>query len=84
MAQENPAWVRRRIQGELARLGYTVAASTVWAILRAAGIDPASRRAGPTWRQFLAAQAHAIVEPYEPHGACLVEFGDGRPGLHEV
>jgi hypothetical protein len=30
-------------------------------ILHAAGVDPAPRRAGPTWRQFLAAQAHAII-----------------------
>jgi transposase InsO family protein len=44
-----------------ARLGYTVAASTVWEILHAAGVDPAPRRAGPTWRQFLAAHAHAII-----------------------
>jgi putative transposase len=50
-----------RIQGELARLGYTIAASTVWEILHAAGIDPAPRRAGPSWRQFLTAQAHAIL-----------------------
>ncbi|MCW2947092.1 MAG: Integrase catalytic region [Actinoallomurus sp.] len=51
----------RRIQGELARLGYAIAASTVWEILHAAGIGPVPRRAGPTWRQFLTAQAHAIV-----------------------
>jgi putative transposase len=51
----------RRIQGEAARLGYAIAASTVWEILHAAGIDPAPRRAGPSWRQFLAAQAHAII-----------------------
>jgi hypothetical protein len=61
MARESPAWGHRRIQGELARLGYTVAASTVWEILHAAGSDPAPRRAGPTWRQFLTAQAHAII-----------------------
>jgi len=61
MAQENPTWGHRRIQGELARLGYAIAASTVWETLHAAGIDPAPRRAGPTWRQFLAAQAHAIL-----------------------
>ncbi|MGW4800973.1 integrase core domain-containing protein, partial [Nonomuraea sp. NPDC004297] len=48
-------------QGELARLGYPIAASTVWEILHTAGIDPAPRRAGSTWRQFLAAQAHAII-----------------------
>jgi len=45
----------------VARLGYPIAPSTVWEILHAAGIDPAPRRAGPTWRQFLTAQAHAII-----------------------
>ncbi|MCF6475762.1 integrase [Nonomuraea sp. MG754425] len=61
MARENPTWGHRRIRGELARLGYPIAASTVWEILHAAGISPAPRRAGPTWRQFLTAQAHAII-----------------------
>ncbi|MGO9195401.1 MAG: integrase core domain-containing protein [Streptosporangiaceae bacterium] len=39
----------------------TVAPSTVWEILRAAGIYPPLRRAGPTWRQFLHARAAGIV-----------------------
>jgi hypothetical protein len=51
----------RRIQGELAGLGYTLAASTVWSILKRAGVDPAPRRDGPSWRQFLTAQAQGIL-----------------------
>jgi putative transposase len=61
IARENPRWGYRRIQGELVVLGHTVAASTVWKILKGAGLDPTPRRAGPTWRQFLSAQAHAIL-----------------------
>ena len=61
MATENPTWGHRRVQGELVRLGHQIAASTVWQILHDAGIDSAPRRAGPTWRQFLAAQARGII-----------------------
>jgi putative transposase len=61
LATENPSWGHRRVHGELLRLGHTIASSTVWKILHQAGIDPATRRVGPTWKQFLTAQARAIV-----------------------
>ena len=56
-----PAGGYRRIHGELAGLGVKVAASTVWEILKASDIDPARRRTGPTWSQFLHSQAEAIL-----------------------
>jgi putative transposase len=61
LAQEHPLWGCRRIHGELTKLGLTIAPSTIYKILRAAGIDPAPRRHGPTWRQFLHAQAAGIL-----------------------
>jgi putative transposase len=61
LARENPIWGYRRIHGDLTKLGATVAPSTVYEILRAAGIDPAPRRSGPTWHQFLHAQAAGIL-----------------------
>jgi hypothetical protein len=56
-----PGWGYRRIHGELAGLGYQIGASTIWKILNSAGIDPSPRRAGPTWAEFLRAQAHGIL-----------------------
>ncbi|MFC5954609.1 hypothetical protein ACFP51_08955 [Streptomyces pratens] len=50
-----------RVQGELARLGLPIVSSAVWKILNAAGLDPAPRRTGPTWRDSLTAQADSIV-----------------------
>jgi hypothetical protein len=61
MATEKPTWGYRRIHGELVGLSHHIAASTVWKILRNAGIDPAPLRYGPTWRQFFPAHAHAIL-----------------------
>jgi putative transposase len=61
LARENPGWGYRRIHGELAGLGVKVAASTVWEILRASGIDTGRRQTGPTWSQFLRSQAEAIL-----------------------
>lgn len=59
MAVENPTWGYRRIHGELGRLGLTLAASTVWQILRDNNIDPAPHRSTVTWSEFL--RSHAAV-----------------------
>ena len=61
MARENPTWGHRRIHGELVGVGYRVAPATVWNILRMAGLDPAPRRTGPTWREFCQAQAKTML-----------------------
>ena len=45
----------------LAGLGITVAPPTVWQILKNAGIDPAPRREGPGWAEFLRSQAQGIL-----------------------
>ncbi len=49
------------MQGELVKLGHQLSAATVWQILHDAGIDPAPRRTGPTWKQFLTTQARGIL-----------------------
>jgi putative transposase len=61
LARENESWGYRRIHGELAGLGITVAPSTVWQVLKDAGISPAPRRDGPGWAEFLRSQAQGIL-----------------------
>lgn len=61
LAKDNPRWGYLRIRGELKKLGISVAASTIRAILLKQGLGPAPRRTGPTWRQFIKAQAEGIV-----------------------
>ena len=61
VACENDGRGYRRITGELAGLGITVAPSTVWEILKKHGIDPAPRCSGPSWSQFPRSQAEAII-----------------------
>ena len=60
LGQENRSWGCVRIQGELAKLGIRVGATSVRRVLRRHGLGPAPRR-GPTWAEFLRAQAEGIL-----------------------
>ena len=62
MARQNPTWGYRRITGEFARLGHTIAASSVWNILKAAGIEPAPTRSTVSWTALLRSQAGAACD----------------------
>src|SRR3989441_2425875 len=55
IAEENPSWGYRRMQGALANLGHGIDKLTVRNILRRHHMDPAPqrRKAGMSWRQFL-------------------------------
>jgi len=71
MARENPRWGYMRIQGELLKLGINVSATTVATVLRVSGLGPAPRRIGPSWSEFLRAQAQSMLGvglPSEPAG----------------
>lgn len=61
LVTENPDWGYRRIHGELARVGHKLAASTVWTVLSAAGIDPTRDRTGPSRAEVIRSQSKAIV-----------------------
>jgi putative transposase len=61
LARENPRWGHRRICGELAKLGFRVSPTSIRRLLASAKLDPAPRRSGPSWREFLHAQAASIV-----------------------
>jgi len=52
LARGSGSWGYRRIHGELAGLGIAVASSTVWQILKKAGISPTPRRDGLGWAEF--------------------------------
>jgi putative transposase len=88
LARENQSWGYRRVHGELAAPGVTVAPSTVWQILKDAGIDPAPRRDGLGWAGFPRSQAQAILAldlltADLPHGTivyvlAIIEHGSRR------
>jgi hypothetical protein len=61
LARENPRWGYVRIVGECCALGVRVSASSVRRILRRHRLGPAPRRGGPTWTQFLTAQARGLL-----------------------
>jgi putative transposase len=61
LTRENPRWGHRRISGELAKLGLRVSPTSIRRLLARAGLEPAPRRSGPGWREFLRAQAASIV-----------------------
>src|SRR5436189_5037637 len=60
-ASENPRWGYQRIAGELGGLGAPLSATTVRKLLREAGLGPAGKRAGLTWREFIRHQAATMI-----------------------
>ena len=61
LSRENPRWGYLRIVGELKKLGIAVSKGSVANVLRRNGLPPSPRRAGPTWNEFLRAQAKDLL-----------------------
>jgi hypothetical protein len=79
LARENAGWGYMRIQGELKGLGLSVSHTTIANVLRKAGLGPAPRRIGPSWSQFLRAQAQSLLGPeLRPVVLAAGCHGDGR------
>jgi hypothetical protein len=68
MARENPRWGYVRIRGELLKLGINVSATTIATVLRVSRLGPAPRRIGPSWSEFLRAQAQSMLGAGLPSG----------------
>lgn len=61
LAQENPLWGYRRIQGELLKLGMRCSHLTVLRILRRYGLQPAPRRSQRSWQSFVRQHADQML-----------------------
>lgn len=72
LGRENPRWGYLRIKGELLKLGIRISATTIATVLRRGGLGPAPRRIGPTWGEFLRAQALAFL----PTGSSASDLED--------
>jgi putative transposase len=75
--ERNSRWGCVRIAGELRKLGIRVGATTIRTLLRRHGLGPAPTRSGPTWMEFLRAQAQGIV-------ACDLLHGGDDPAQDAV
>src|SRR5436190_3972828 len=71
-----------RIEGELLKLGIGVSATTIATVLRRSGLGPAPRRLGPSWSEFLRAQAYGLLggDPPSSVGAGLEDDASVRTG----
>ncbi len=61
LAKENPRWGYMRIRGELIKLGYLVSTTSIRNLMQKHGVPTSPRRWGMSWREFVRAQASAIV-----------------------
>ena len=61
LARENPRWGYLRIVGELRKLGVNVSKGSVASVLRRHGLGPPPQRVGPSWSEFLRAQAKGLL-----------------------
>ncbi|HKF17350.1 MAG TPA: IS3 family transposase [Candidatus Dormibacteraeota bacterium] len=61
LAEENPRWGYRRIQGELLKLGMRCSHLTVVRVLRRHRLGPAPRRCQRSWRSFVRQHADQML-----------------------
>jgi putative transposase len=61
LARENPRWGYLRIVGECRKLAVAVSAPSVRNVLRRHRLRPAPRTSGPSWSEFLRAQAASTL-----------------------